>query len=182
MSHMRIIPSPSAAERAHRADLQQSLISPLRIHGASLHLIVGRPSASEERESPASRDSYAGGLHAVNVLVIDDDEDTRDLLATIIERAGFSVETARDGSDALHRLRAVRPELIFLDIQMPVLDGPSFRQEQRRNRDLIWIPTVVMTGSNDETQLDPAIAVTLRKPVRGKDLLAIVRRYCTPKV
>lgn len=139
-------------------------------------MIVGhtRASIASDTESFA----YTGELPIINVLVIDDDEDTRDLISTLIGRAGYSIQTACDGSDAIDRLRSLRPELILLDIQMPVLDGACFRQAQRRNRDWIGIPTVVMTGSNDESQLDPAIASTLRKPVRGKDLLAIVRHYC----
>ena len=123
--------------------------------------------------------AYAGGLPVINALIVDDDDDTRDLIAAIIENAGYSVMTAGDGNEALAALSAVHPELILLDIQMPGLDGASFRQQQRRNPEWIRIPTVVITGSNEEPQLDPAIVDTLRKPVRAREFLAIVGRHCT---
>ena len=115
----------------------------------------------------------------VNVLVVDDDEDTRDLVATIIAQAGYTVDVACSGREALARLRSEVPQLIFLDIQMPDLDGAEFREQQRRSRDWIQIPTVVMTGSMEEPQLDIAVTATLHKPVRARDFLALVRQYCT---
>ncbi len=72
----------------------------------------------------------------------------------------------------------MQPELIFLDVCMPIVDGHQFRQEQRRNREWLKIPTVVMTGIDDEPTLDVAVEATLRKPVRARDLLAIVERHC----
>lgn len=114
----------------------------------------------------------------VDVLVVDDDPESRDMLAAVIERAGYSVATASDGREGLQLLEAVRPELIFLDVCMPILDGARFREEQRHHRDWLGIPTVVMTGVDDEPQLDPAVAATLRKPVRAADLLALVRQHC----
>jgi CheY-like chemotaxis protein len=116
----------------------------------------------------------------VSVLVIDDDDDARELLAEIVANAGYTVATARDGGEALELLRAIRPELIFLDVVMPGVDGARFRQEQRRNKDWIRIPTIVMTGIADEPVLDVAVEETLRKPVRARDLLAIVERHCKP--
>jgi CheY-like chemotaxis protein len=130
-----------------------------------------QPTAGGERDRSVA-------LPVVNVLVVDDDDDTRDLVATIIGHAGYSVEVACSGREALERLQAMRPELIFLDIQMPDLDGAEFREQQRRNRDWIQIPTVVMTGSMEEPQLDVAVKATLHKPVRARDFLALVRRYC----
>ncbi|HUJ60990.1 MAG TPA: response regulator [Kofleriaceae bacterium] len=124
--------------------------------------------------------SGAPDLLPVDVLVIDDDQDARELLASVIARAGYSVVEAENGRDALELLGAVRPEVIFLDICMPIVDGPRFRQEQRRNRDWIRIPTVVMTGANEEMQLDPAVEQTLRKPIHAHDVLGIVRRHCEP--
>lgn len=115
----------------------------------------------------------------VNVLVVDDDEDTRDLVAAIITQAGYTVDVACSGREALARLRSEVPELIFLDIQMPDLDGAEFREQQRRVRDWIRIPTVVMTGSMEEPQLDIGVKATLHKPVRSRDFLALVRQHCT---
>jgi len=115
----------------------------------------------------------------VAALVIDDDAETRELLAAVIERAGYSTMTAANGQNAIALLGSIRPELVLLDVCMPVMDGATFRQEQRRNPEWLRIPTVVITGAYDEPVLDPAVVAALRKPVLAKDILALVERYCT---
>jgi len=114
-----------------------------------------------------------------SVLVVDDDPDERDLVAGICEHAGFTVATAADGREALDLLARDAPELIILDVCMPIMGGAEFRAEQRRDRRLLEIPTVVMTGGDDDPFLDLAVERTLRKPFKARDLLAIVRRHCT---
>jgi CheY-like chemotaxis protein len=127
-----------------------------------------------------SQDSVpARDLPRVSVLVVDDDEDAREILAAIIRKAGYSVTTARDGREALACLHACRPELILLDVIMPNMDGASFRQEQRRNRDWIRIPTIVMTGVAEEPVLDVGVEDALRKPISSRRLLEIIARRCT---
>jgi two-component system OmpR family response regulator len=116
---------------------------------------------------------------SVAVLIVDDDEDARDMLAVLIERAGYSVTTAANGREALDRLRTLKPELILLDVCMPVMDGPTFRQEQRRHWEWLRIPTVVMTGAAEEPVLDVAVEQALRKPVHAAQVLALVGRHCT---
>lgn len=133
-------------------------------------------------ETPAIR-SVAGerasaGRRAISVLVIDDDPDTHDMLQLMLQREGYSVVTAAHGREALERLQAIRPELILLDIQMPIMDGHGFREAQRRDRALLRIPTVVMTGSADEPMLDLAVEETLVKPIHRARLLEVVARYC----
>lgn len=114
----------------------------------------------------------------MSVLIVDDDPDAREMLAALIEKAGYSVATATNGQEALEQLHVVRPQLIFLDVCMPILDGHRFREEQRHHKDWLAIPTVVMTGANEEPMLDLAVAATLRKPVHARDLLALVTRHC----
>jgi CheY-like chemotaxis protein len=113
----------------------------------------------------------------VSVLIVDDEQDTRELLAALFEKAGYSVITAADGAAALALLQVVRPGMIMLDLRMAGVDGAHFRESQRRNPDWVQIPTIVLTGSTDEPQLDPAIAMTLRKPARASELLKIAARY-----
>lgn len=117
-------------------------------------------------------------LQDVSVLVIDDDPEAREMLAAVLENAGYSVATAENGFDALELLRKVRPKLILLDVVMPMCDGAEFREQQRRNKEWIKIPTIVMTGLAEEPVLDVAVEYALRKPIRSRDLLALVDRYC----
>jgi CheY-like chemotaxis protein len=118
-------------------------------------------------------------LPIVSALVVDDDPEAREMVEAVLTNAGYTVLTARDGLEALAALRVVQPELILLDVHMPRCDGAQFRQEQRRNKDWIKIPTVVMTGVEEEPVLDVAVEEALRKPVRGARLLDLATRYCT---
>ena len=118
-------------------------------------------------------------LRSVSVLVVDDDPEARDMMDAVITAAGYNVVTAANGLEALQLLRVVRPELILLDVCMPICDGAEFRQAQRRNKEWIKIPTVVMTGVEDEPVLDVGVEEALRKPIRARDLRALVGRYCT---
>lgn len=111
-------------------------------------------------------------------MIVDDDDDARELLADLLRRSGYAVVTARDGQEALDLLHVVRPRVIFVDLMMPNVDGAHFREEQRRHVDWLKIPTIVMTGSQEEPQLDLAVEHTLKKPVRASELLEIVRRHC----
>ena len=123
--------------------------------------------------------STAHGLRVVSVLVVDDDDEARDMLASVLANEGYTVATAADGLEALELLESIRPELILLDVQMPRCDGAQFRQSQRRHRDWIRIPTVVMTGVEEEPVLDVGVELALRKPIHRHDVLALAARYCT---
>ena len=129
-----------------------------------------------EASLQTTSDRGAPLLH-VSALIVDDDPDSRELLASLVEKAGYTVVTACDGNEALELLKTIVPSVIFLDLQMPGMSGAEFRQAQRRDRDWIRIPTVVMTGTTEVPLLDLAVEETLRKPVRIRQLLDIVRRH-----
>jgi CheY-like chemotaxis protein len=115
------------------------------------------------------------------VLVIDDDEDVREVVATVLGDAGFAVEVAGDGAEALRLLRGegLAPCLILLDLMMPVMDGYRFRAAQRDDPALAAIPTIIFTagGVGAEVEALAALAV-VRKPIDLRRLLAIVRGHC----
>lgn len=119
------------------------------------------------------------GLPRVGVMIVDDDEDAREILADLVRRAGYTAVTACDGVEAIDVLGRMRPELILLDVVMPGMDGARFRQQQRRHRDWITIPTVVMTGVADEPTLDVGVEDTLRKPISSQVLLDLVAKHAT---
>jgi CheY-like chemotaxis protein len=83
-----------------------------------------------------------------NVLVVDDDDGVRESVAELLELEGFGVHTARNGREALDFLRSTpTPDLIVLDLMMPVMGGRQFRDEQLRDARIASIPVVVMTAS-----------------------------------
>ncbi len=151
----------------------------LAVYGGRVTYLIVGPQLDHSTKATARGNSGKSELRSVAVLVVDDDVDARDMIAALIERAGYSVTTASNGQEALELLEVLRPELIFLDVCMPVLDGAQFRQQQRRHKEWLTIPTVVMTGAAEEPMLDLAVERTLRKPVKGEELLSLVSAHCT---
>ncbi len=113
------------------------------------------------------------------ILVVDDDENLRELMVAILEGEGHTVVQAADGRDALRYLRAgARPLLVVLDLTMPVMDGWQFHREMRADPNLAAIPVVVVSGWHDGEAAVPVPANRfLRKPFDAEDLLALVARY-----
>ena len=100
------------------------------------------------------------------VLVVDDDVDARQRLRTVLEREGWSVSEAGNGLEALERVGQVVPQLILLDLTMPIMDGFSFMSALRTRPECAHVPVVVLTARDlsreDRERLDSARKV-LRK-------------------
>lgn len=117
------------------------------------------------------------------VLLLEDDEAIGDAIASLLEEEGHVVVWARDGQIALERLRSgPRPDLILLDLAMPVMDGFHFRAEQRLQPALASIPVVVCTadGHGDEAARVLDAAGFLRKPLDAEKLLELVSSFGPP--
>ena len=119
------------------------------------------------------------GLAEPTIVVADDDEDIRDLIAGRLERAGFRVATAGDGSEALDLVHAVQPDLVILDAAMPVLDGLSVCYELHSSASTAQIPVLMVSGRDRPDDIDLARIVGaddyLVKPCSPDTLLARVR-------
>ena len=129
--------------------------------------------------SAAAEPAQTEGAGAPKILVVDDDEDIRDSIQQALEDNGYRVVTARNGFEALNLLRAgERPSVILLDVMMPVMDGATFREEQRRDPELGAIPVVAFSAYAD---LSDAVGrlnaeAHLTKPVRSDVLLDTLGR------
>lgn len=110
------------------------------------------------------------------VLAADDDRGLLEVLSMILEDAGHSVTTARDGSVALQLIRTHRPDLLIADINMPILDGFSLVRRLRDQGDPL--PVILLTARNHE--IDEAMGLELgaddyiTKPYSSRLLLARV--------
>ena len=79
-----------------------------------------------------------------NILIVDDEPSNRRILEQVLARAGYSVETADDGAEALEQLDAFRPDLIILDYMMPDLSGMDVLRELRKRED--DTPVIMITA------------------------------------
>jgi DNA-binding response OmpR family regulator len=88
-------------------------------------------------------------MNGSRVLVVDDDDDIRGLVRTLLERAGSEVRDAPNGRDGLREFHAWRPDLVVLDVSMPELDGWSVLE---RIRDMSDVPVLMLTARGDELE------------------------------
>jgi two-component system, chemotaxis family, chemotaxis protein CheY len=115
---------------------------------------------------------------ARGVLVVEDDDDLREVLAEALRLAGYQVDDARDGADALDRLRSgARPALVILDLVMPRMDGRQLLAAMGEDPDLAAIPVVLATGTPPRDLLGKVLAI-LKKPVGFDDLKPFLQRFC----
>ena len=109
------------------------------------------------------------------VLVIEDDDDVRELIAGVLRDRGHTVHSARDGSHALARLGEVDFELILLDLSLPDMSGLEFLQLCARVPHLATIPVVILSGAEDACEVGEGRRVpVLRKPFASTELVRFV--------
>ena len=112
------------------------------------------------------------------VLVVDDNEDLRDLLCEFLFMLGHQPMAARDGLEALQMLAdGRRPLLVLLDRHIPRMDGLAFLEEAAQS--LRGVPVIWMTGAADDVQ-HPLVRATLRKPFDLEALERAVSSYLSP--
>ena len=111
------------------------------------------------------------------VLVVEDDTSIRDTLELALTMQGYEVATAANGREAMALLRRWRPDLIVLDLMMPVMDGWNFRAEQRR-AGYDDVPVLVLTASRNAADSKDALgaAERLQKPFDLRHLLDTISR------
>jgi DNA-binding response OmpR family regulator len=116
------------------------------------------------------------------IMVADDEEGIRQMLTLFLAHHGYAVVGVSNGAQALDRLQhsTELPDLILLDIMMPVMDGVAFRQAQKQLALASDIPVVVMSAAADlpEQMRMLQAAAALPKPIDFDTLLALVKRYC----
>ena len=115
-----------------------------------------------------------------SILVVDDTRSMRAMVASVLQGAGYEVEEAGDGVEALERVRDRSPGLVILDLFMPGMDGAEFRRRQLADPQIAPIPVVVVSAaaSLEERVAEMRTAGHLEKPIRLEDLLALVERFC----
>ncbi len=140
--------------------------------------------ASDYLTKPIDRERLVAVLRQhrrdLPVLVVDDDDEVRQLLRRMLEPEGYAVVEAENGRVALERLDDVRPSVILLDLMMPEMDGFEFVAEFRRHEAWRAIPIVVVTAKDlsqdDRERLNGHVQKILQKGTHGRDqLLAEVR-------
>jgi PAS domain S-box-containing protein len=121
------------------------------------------------------------GVKTPRVLIVEDDNHVRPVLARLIERGGFDVSQAENGQTALELLPTVQPDLVLLDIRMPGMDGYEVLQRIKNDASFKHIPVVVLTASDlaitaQQQVLELGAALYLEKPIGSDELLTEIER------
>jgi two-component system chemotaxis response regulator CheY len=111
------------------------------------------------------------------ILVVEDDTSIRELLVEILEGQGYLVTSSVNGSDGIKSLETIIPDLILMDVMMPVMDGYAFKKELLLNPKWNLIPVVVMSAQSQgkEKLADYGITNFISKPLELNHLLETLR-------
>ena len=115
------------------------------------------------------------------ILIVEDDHDVAQSVAEVLESSGYATALAGNGREALDHLQSNDlPDLILLDMMMPVMDGWQFREEQRKSPAFDAVPVVVVTADGNARGKAAAVhaAGQVQKPVTIDSLLDEVERVC----
>jgi twitching motility two-component system response regulator PilG len=126
-------------------------------------------------------EGQAGGFHGLRVMVIDDSKTIRRTAETLLKREGCEVVTATDGFEALAKIADQQPQIIFVDIMMPRLDGYQTCALIKNNQ--VFKSTPVIMLSSKDSLFDKARGRIvgseqyLTKPFTREELLGAIRTY-----
>jgi CheY-like chemotaxis protein len=113
------------------------------------------------------------------VLIVEDDDDLREMMAQFLSLEGFQAAAVANGREALDYLQHENaPDLILLDMMMPVMDGWEFRRHQKADPVMAEVPVVVLSALDQVRVADVHAEAILKKPLDFDRLLELVRVYC----
>ena len=113
---------------------------------------------------------------ARKILVVDDEQDIRSFMTTLLEDNGYEVRTAGKGHEAFAAVQEDRPDLVLLDLQMPEGTGTDFYRKMHSKKELQDIPVIVISGVAGRKVAVSKSVVVLDKPLDEKLVLEEIKK------
>lgn len=112
------------------------------------------------------------------ILLVDDTEDVRDIWGRVLVRAGFRIVEAVDGEDGVRKTRDLRPDLVLMDMSMPLLNGVEASRRLKTDSLTAAVPIIVVSADADAEAAARAVGCDgfLLKPASHRDLIGYIRR------
>jgi CheY-like chemotaxis protein len=146
------------------------------------HWVAARhkPSAFEEKTT-GTRPALSGGDDAPLVLIVDDVEESRDTFADLFRRAGLRVTTAVDGEHALLKVMSMLPDIVVMDLALPIIDGWEAMRRIKANDKTKHIPIIAITGHGSAENVKRAEVAgadaVVTKPCSAQSLLTLTLQF-----
>lgn len=117
------------------------------------------------------------------ILVVDDNQDSRELVKKILSRKGYRLLEAADGEDALKKIANEKPDLILMDISLPKIDGYELTRRLKSQEAFKTIPIIALTAHAMKGDREKALAAGcegyLSKPINVREFPDQIRKYIT---
>jgi signal transduction histidine kinase/CheY-like chemotaxis protein len=144
----------------------------------TVRLPVAVSAATGSTKADAAGTAAGTLLAGLSLLVVEDSDDTREILGALLEQLGARVSGARDGREALQVIEKKHPDLVLCDLRMPRMDGYEFIRELRRDPSSLNLPVVAMSGLTSEEERQRARVAGfeghLKKPFGEADVVTAV--------
>ena len=117
------------------------------------------------------------------ILIVDDDRSIIEMLEFLLKKKGYDVSVARDGQEGLAMAQEIKPDLIVLDVMMPLMDGFSVSGALFQDPRLRNIPILILTAkgtSREIFELVPNVRMYMDKPFAPQDLVANIQKLLLP--
>jgi len=115
------------------------------------------------------------------VLVVEDNQDNRELVVKVLEINGYQVIEAVDGEDAIEKIRTENPDLILMDLYIPKIDGYEVTRRLKGDRSLRDIPVIALTAHAMKGDMEDALAAGcdgyISKPIDVRELPGQIKRF-----
>lgn len=163
--------------------LFNQLFDPAAVDSDTAETALERPVESAAKDpiddAPDTERTSTAGAADGRLLVVDDNENNREIVSRLLEREGYQVSTAENGALALEQIKSQPPDLVLLDVMMPVMDGIEACRRMKDDPDSRLIPVVMMTALGQVDDRVRAIQAGaddfLTKPVNRGELLARIQ-------
>jgi CheY-like chemotaxis protein len=176
-------------KEAEGAGIDNVLIKPVSasiLFDSTMNVLGGRALEAPAADSPHRiADHRLAAIRGARILLVEDNDVNQQVARELLEDAGLAVAVADDGQAALQMVQKYAYDLVFMDMQMPVMDGVTATREIRKLQQLAHLPVVAMTANamaQDRRKcMDAGMNDFLVKPIDPQEMLAILVRWVRPR-
>ncbi|MGN7613769.1 response regulator [Magnetococcales bacterium HHB-1] len=181
---------PEIQQKAEQLGMSGFLVKPIApsVLLETIYEVLEYPFYKSSHRASISQSNLNNALRHIQgarVLVVEDNEINQQIAVELIESQGFIVTIAKNGLEALKKLHGTSFDLIFMDLQMPIMDGYEVTQKIRENQDWETIPIIAMTAHALSSEVEKCLSVGMNhhlpKPIVPDDLYAALAQWIQPR-